>query len=56
MTVPTVFDACRPRPDVLAGSVTEADFAADLAQVIVGMGAADYLDQVPFFANTGPRT
>ena len=54
MTVPTIFDTCRPRPDVLAGTVTEADFAADLAQVIVGKGSADYLDPVRFFANTYP--
>ena len=54
MTVPTIFDACRPRPDVLAGEVREADFAADLAQVIAGSGSADYLDPARFFANTYP--
>lgn len=54
MTVPTIFDTCRPRPDVLAGAVAEADFAADLAQVIVGKGSADYLDPSRFFANTYP--
>ena len=35
MTVPAVFDTCRPRRDVLAG-LTDADFAADLAQVLKG--------------------
>lgn len=54
MTVPTIFDTCLPRPDVLEGTVTEADFAADLAQVIVGEGSADYLDPARFFANTYP--
>lgn len=54
MTVPTIFDSCRPRPDVLSGSVTEADFAADLAQVIVGEGRDDYVDPARFFANTYP--
>ena len=54
MTVPTVFETCQPRPDVLAGAVTEADFAADLAQVILGKGSADYLDPARFFANTYP--
>ena len=34
MTVPTIFDSCRPRADILAGAVTEADFAAALAQEI----------------------
>ena len=54
MTVPTIFDTCRPRPDILAGSVAETDFAADLAQVIVGNGSADYCDPARFFANTFP--
>ncbi len=54
MNVPTIFETCRPRPDVLAGVVTEADFAADLAQVIACRGAADYIDPVRFFANTYP--
>ena len=54
MTVPTIFDSCRPRPDVLTGAVAEADFAADLAQVIVGEGRDDYADPACFFANTYP--
>ena len=54
MTVPTIFDSCRPRPDVLAGAVAEADFAADLAQVIVGEGRDAYVDPARFFANTYP--
>ena len=36
------------------GGVAEADFAADLAQVIVGKGNAEYLDPARFFANTYP--
>ena len=54
MTVTTIFDSCRPRPDVLAGAVAEADFAADLAQVITGKGRDDYVDPARFFANTYP--
>ena len=54
MTVPTIFETCRPREDVLKGAITEADFAADLAQVIVGEGNAEYLDPARFFANTYP--
>ena len=34
--------------------MAEAEFAADLAQVIVGEGAADYLEPERFFANTYP--
>lgn len=55
MTIPRVFEECaRPRPDVLKGAVTEADFAADLAQVIKGVAPEDYRDPVRFFANTYP--
>ena len=54
MTVPTIFETCRPRADVLAGAVADADFAADLAQVIAGKGNAEYLDPARFFANTYP--
>ena len=54
MTVPTIFETCRPREDVLKGAITEADFAADLAQVIMGKGNVEYLDPVRFFANTYP--
>ena len=54
MTPPTIFQSCRPRADILAGTVTEADFAADLAQVIVGRGTDDYADPARFFANTYP--
>ena len=38
MTIPTIFETCRPRADVLRGAITEADFAADLSQVIVDKG------------------
>ena len=54
MTVPTIFDTCRPREDVLRGAIAEADFAADLAQVVVGRGSGEYRDPVRFFANTYP--
>ena len=54
MTIPTIFETCRPRADVLKGTIAEADFAADLAQVIAGSGSAEYLDPARFFANTYP--
>ncbi len=50
----TIFDSCRPRADVLAGNVIDADFAADLAAVVNGTGPADYVDPKRFFANTYP--
>ena len=54
MTIPTIFETCRPRADVLKGAITEADFAADLAQVITGSGNPEYLDPARFFAITYP--
>ena len=54
MSIPTIFEACRPRSDVLSGAVTDADFAADLASVVAGRASAEYLDPVRFFADTYP--
>ncbi|MDA8048919.1 MAG: DUF499 domain-containing protein [Rhodospirillales bacterium] len=51
---PTIFDLCEPREDVAAGIVTDADYAADLAQVVNGTAPASYLDAALFFANTYP--
>ena len=47
MTVPTVFETCRPRKDVLAG-VAGADFAADLAQALAETGSEEYRDPARF--------
>ena len=54
MTIPTIFETCRPRADVLEGAVAEADFAADLARVVGGEGIDGYRDPARFFANTYP--
>lgn len=54
MPTPGIFDLCRPRGDVLAGKLAEADFAADLAQVVKGEASAEYADPGRFFANTYP--
>ena len=54
MNTPTIFETCYPREDVLQGVISEADFAADLAQVIAGTGSAEYVDPVRFFAHTYP--
>ena len=54
MTIPTIFETSRPRDDVLRGAVAEADFAADLAQVVAGRGGAEYLDPARFFVRTYP--
>ena len=54
MTIPTIFDLCTPRQDVLQGTISESDFAADLAQVLRGDAPDEYKDPVKFFANTHP--
>lgn len=51
--VPSVFDICTPRNDVLKG-VTDADFAADLAKVIRGVAGEEYQKPDKFFDNTYP--
>jgi predicted AAA+ superfamily ATPase len=54
MNLPTVFETCEPREDVLTGTIAEADFAADLAKVIRGTASDDYQIPARFFANTYP--
>jgi len=54
MSLPTIYDACTPRADVLQGTLVESEFAADLAQVLKKTAPADYQDPVKFFANTHP--
>jgi hypothetical protein len=54
MSYPTIFETCEPREDVLQGTTTEADFAADLARVIRGTAAPDYQEPARFFAATYP--
>jgi hypothetical protein len=54
LPVTTIFDLCQPRDDVLTGTVTESDFAADLAQVIRGTAPKEYADPALFFAHTYP--
>lgn len=52
--LPSLFEICEPRRDVLAGRITESDFAADLAQVLRGDAPDEYKDPAKFFANTHP--
>ena len=55
MAVPTIFDLCTPRADILAGGISDSDFAADLAHVVRGScGPTQYSDPACFFANTYP--
>jgi hypothetical protein len=53
-SIPTVFSACKPKEDVLKGAMADAEFAADLAQVLRGTAPAQYADPALFFSNTYP--
>lgn len=54
MTLPSVFDLCTPRDDVVKGAVAESDYAANLANVLSGRASADYTNPAIFFTNTYP--
>tara|TARA_R110001606_G_scaffold365537_1_gene520435 strand:+ start:1013 stop:4072 length:3060 start_codon:yes stop_codon:yes gene_type:complete len=54
MSLPTIFDVCVPRDDVANGSVTESDYAANLANVLNRTAPPDYADAPTFFKNTFP--
>ena len=45
-------EVARPHPDVAAGRYRQAEFAADLSQVVRGRAEAEYQDPVEFFART----
>ena len=49
--VPTIFQTCTPRPEVLAGELPDAIFAADLWDVVCRKPGThpDYLDPARFF-------
>jgi predicted AAA+ superfamily ATPase len=54
MALPTVFDTCVTKPEVLASELPDAIFAADLWAVVTGNAHQDYLDPNRFFAGTYP--
>lgn len=53
-SLPELFDICTPREDILQGTLTEADYAADLAQVLKGTAPKEYQDPAVFFSTTHP--
>ncbi len=53
-SAPTIFSACVPKEDVLLGTMADAEFAADLAQVLRGDAPPQYSDPKQFFSNTYP--
>ncbi len=54
MTLPTIFQLCRPRPEILAGELPDSIFAADIWDVVHNQAHPDYQDPVRFFQNTYP--
>lgn len=55
--MPTVFDTCEPREDVLHGKVKDESLAADLAKVVSGRKSRDYetyQDPAIFFRHSFP--
>lgn len=50
----TLFELCTPRDDVRSGRVADADYAADLAQVIGSIAVDETKRADLFFANTHP--
>lgn len=54
MTLPSIFDLCKPRDDVAKGTISESDYAANLANVLTGRASRDYTDAPTFFTNTYP--
>ena len=52
MSLPTIFSTCRPRADVLGGTVRDDEFMADLSRVVNGTAPTDYLDPAAFFAKS----
>lgn len=45
-------DVMEPHPDVARGSYLQAEFAADLAQVVRNEGSSEYTEPVTFFSRT----
>jgi hypothetical protein len=54
MGVPTIFTTCDPRADVLAGTIRDDEFMADLSGVVNGTAPLDYLDPTAFFDRSYP--
>jgi len=54
MTLPSIFDLCQPRDDVVKGTIADSDYAANLANVLTKRAFGDYTDPATFFTNTYP--
>ncbi len=52
--MPTIFETCAPRPEILAGQLPDSIFAADLWDVVAGKAHPDYAEPGKFFLQTFP--
>ena len=50
----TIYETCRPRADVEAGTTKDEQFAADLAQVVNKTAPKEYADPAVFFRHSYP--
>jgi hypothetical protein len=54
MSVPTMFETCKPRADVHSGATRDEQFVADLSQVLRGTAPDEYKKPESFFHLTYP--
>src|SRR5690554_5784728 len=52
--LPSVFDLCEPRADILGGGIADCEYAANLSNVLTKRASKDYLEPPRFFSNTYP--
>ncbi len=52
MSLRTIFETCRPRADVEAGTTKDEQIAADLAQVVNRTAPKEYADPAVFFRHS----
>ncbi len=52
--MPSIFELCQPREDVLAGRVRDEELVADLRAVVNGTAPKEYNDPATFFGHTYP--
>jgi hypothetical protein len=52
--LPSIYETCRPRADVEAGTTKDEQFAADLAQVVNQTAPKEFADAAVFFRHSYP--
>lgn len=52
MVLPSIYELCLPRANVMVGTVAESDYAANLASVLNGHASRDHTGAPTCFTNT----